>query len=211
VAAVENICHRNYIVLDLICVKWLARLETLLCGAVCGPNVYYNVCTMKPPLNTVAIARAKELRAMGLSLLATASASGLDFETTLTVCHGIRPAVNLPDLPGLPIPADIAPRKHSAVCPATVIAQIRQMRQDRYTKAQIASALGVGLSTVANYAPIGPNTRPAGTDGRVKMTPETHREIHRLRFVEFLSYDKIAAKTGLGVLTVRRYAKIPPQ
>jgi len=32
-----------------------------------------------------------------------------------------------------------------------------------------------------------------------------------MRHVEFLSYDKIAAKTGLSVLTVRRYAKIPPQ
>jgi len=85
------------------------------------------------------------------------------------------------------------------------------MRQDAYTIAEIAHVLGVGLSTVKNYAPTRPSLRHTGADGRVKVTPETHREICRMRHVEFLSYDKIAAKTGLGVLTVRRYAKIPPQ
>lgn len=109
------------------------------------------------------------------------------------------------------IPADIAPMKHHGACPDHVIAQIRQMRQDRYTRTHIARTLGVSVSAVVKYAPIGPTTRPAGADGRVKMTPEIHREICRLRFIEFMSFDKIATKTGLSSLTVRRYAKIAPQ
>ncbi len=129
----------------------------------------------------------------------------------MNACQGIRPAVNLPDLPGMTMPADIAPRKHPSACPESVVATIRQMRQDRYTRDQIARALGVGVSTVVKYSPIGPNIRPAGADGRVKVTPETHRDIRRMRYVENLSYDKIAAKTDLGVDTVRRYAKIDPQ
>jgi DNA invertase Pin-like site-specific DNA recombinase len=157
------------------------------------------------------IARAVDLRMRGLSVLSVASALGMSYEAAMAACDGVEPPITLPDLPGVTVPTDIAPRKPQASCTEEVIAKIRQMREDRHTRANIARALGVSVATVANYAPFGQNTRPAGTDGRVKMTPETHREIHRLRFVEFLSYDKIAVKTGLSVITVRRYVKIPPQ
>ena len=157
------------------------------------------------------IARAKELRAMGLSLVATANAAGLDYETVLNVCSGIRPAVQLPDLPGMSMPYDIAPRRHPSACPDHTVAKIQEMRAARYTMAEISRVLGVGISTVSNYAPRRASTRPTGTDKREKVTPEIHREIHRLRFIEAMSYDKISAKLVLSKLTVRRYVRIPPQ
>lgn len=155
--------------------------------------------------------QAVHLRMKGLSPLAVASALGMSYADALEACSGVMPRITLPDLPGIKMPTDIAPRKSTEACPDSVIARIRQMRDERYSRKVIAEALGVSVATVANYAPFGQNARPNGADGRVKVSPEMHREIHHLRFTEHLSFDKIALKTGLSVLTVRRYAKIAPQ
>lgn len=159
--------------------------------------------------NTQQITRAKELRALGLSLVATASAAGLTLAQTLDACAGIHPPIELPDLPGMRPPADIAPGQMRAErYSADVLAQARAMRQEAHTYASIAQALGVGVRAVIKHAG---GALPRVGDKRAKVTPTMHAEIHRLRFGQSMSCAKIARKLELSELTVSRYVKIPPQ